>query len=176
MMRLSAMILLVIASAFCPVECFQTALPAAKPSQALLSTLSMAPKYDPETEKWSPTTPEDEEGYPVFGTLLRQGPKPFFQRLSSGDDYEQAVYKYMAKEECSRNEAQGNMDAYFENPNDWQYQKLQEKDGAEKFDYANANMDPKQLVLTAIWSVVVTYFLSDIAQFIYKAGLEKGLY
>jgi hypothetical protein len=64
-MRLSATILLVIASAFCPVECFQTALPAAKPSRALLSTLSMAPKFDPKTQKWSPTSPEDEEGYPV---------------------------------------------------------------------------------------------------------------
>jgi hypothetical protein len=66
--------------------------------------------------------------------------------------------------------------AYFENPNDWLYQKGREKNGAPKFDYGKANMDPKQLILTAVWSVVVTYFLSDIAQFIYKAGLEKGLY
>ena len=52
---------------------------------------------------------ETETHQPV-GTLFRQGPKPFFQRLSNVDDYEQAVYKYMAKDKCSREEAQGNID------------------------------------------------------------------
>jgi len=48
------------------------------------------------------------------------------------------------------------MDAYLENPNDWLYQKSQEKKGAAKFDYVNANMDPKQLVLSGVWAVFVT--------------------
>ena len=51
----------------------------------------------------------------------------------------------MANEKVGRKEAQGNMDAYFENPNDWAYQKNVERNGGYKRDYANANTDPKQL-------------------------------
>jgi hypothetical protein len=42
-----------------------------------------------------------------------------FYFRNSPDDYQQAVYKFQAKEQCDINTAQGNMDAYFENPNDW---------------------------------------------------------
>jgi hypothetical protein len=38
------------------------------------------------------------------------------------------------------------------------HQKLQEQNGKPKKDYANANMDPKQIVLSTIWAGVVFYF------------------
>ena len=54
------------------------------------------------------------EGYGPVGSLIRQGPVPFFIRLVKPDTYEAAVNKYMALEKCDRKTAQGNMDAYFQ--------------------------------------------------------------
>lgn len=54
------------------------------------------------------------EGYGPIGSLIRQGPVPFFIRLVKPDTYEAAVNKYMLLEKCDRNTAQGNMDAYFQ--------------------------------------------------------------
>lgn len=68
-------------------------------------------------------------------------------------------------------EAQGNMDAFLENPQDWAYQKMQEKSGAAKKDYANANMDPKQIVLSTIWACVVVVFAYDLV-----TGVADGRY
>jgi hypothetical protein len=78
------------------------------------SSLSMAPKYDKKTQMWTPSKPEEgpESGYPPINTLLLHGPKPFLQRVFTPDDYEQAVLKYMSGDKCSRDIAQGNMDAY----------------------------------------------------------------
>jgi hypothetical protein len=78
------------------------------------TSLSMAPKYDKRTEKWSPSKPEEgpEAGYPPTKTLLLHGPKPYLQRIFTPDDYEQAVLKFMSGDKCSRDVAQGNMDAY----------------------------------------------------------------
>jgi hypothetical protein len=78
------------------------------------SSLSMAPKYDQKTQKWSATKPEEGPGagYSPTKTLLLHGPKPYFQRMFTPDDYEQAVLKFMAGDKCSRDVAQGNMDAY----------------------------------------------------------------
>ncbi|KAJ8610595.1 hypothetical protein CTAYLR_007161 [Chrysophaeum taylorii] len=97
----------------------------------------------------------DDEGYAPIGSLIRQGPVPFFIRLVDPDKYERSVQKYMLEEGCGRREAQGNMDAYFENPTSWTLQKLREKDGAPKYDYATANTTPKQLILTAAWALIV---------------------
>jgi len=104
----------------------------------------MAPRFDKATQQWVPTKPEEgpEGGYDIWKTLLLQGPKPFFTRLFQPNDYEQAVLKYMASDGCSREEAQGNMDAYLENFQDWTYQKLQEKKGGFKKDYTR--IDKKQ--------------------------------
>lgn len=79
---------------------------------------TMVPRFDPSTERWYPSKAEEEAtaGYGPLGSLLRAGPKPFLQRILSPEQYDQAVLKYMALDKCSRNEAQGNMDAYFENP------------------------------------------------------------
>ena len=41
---------------------------------------------------------------------------------------------------------------------DWTYYKLQEKNGGFKRDWENANTDPKQLVLTGVWSAVLLVF------------------
>lgn len=109
-------------------------------------------KFDSSTDRWVPTSPEDEEGYGVFGTLLRAGPKPFVIRIVNPDNYEQGVYKFMFNENMSRMEAQGNFDAYLENPNDWAYQYFQEKKGGMKKDYVNDGMDPKSLTLKGLWT------------------------
>jgi hypothetical protein len=63
----------------------------------------MAPKYDKAAQKWTPSKPEEgpEAGYPPINTLLLHGPKPWFQRVFTPNDYEQAVLKYMAGDKCS---------------------------------------------------------------------------
>jgi hypothetical protein len=109
------------------------------------SPTALQPKFDPTTERWEPTSDADTEGaYSPLGSLIRAGPKPFFVRLLNGSEYEQAVYKYMASEGVGRKEAQGNLDAYFENAQDWAYQKNVERNGGYKKDYA-ADPSPKQL-------------------------------
>ena len=131
------------------------------------STLFMAPRYDKETKRWSPTSPEEEAsaGYSPFGSLLRQGPVPFFQRLRDPDGYDQGVLKMLANENfASRDEAPGNMDAYLQNPNDYALQKLEEKRTGVKYDYANANMSVADLALTAAWAGVL---LSVVARVVY---------
>lgn len=123
----------------------------------------MAPKFDATAQRWIPTTDDEKTtAYGPIGSLIRAGPLPFFQRIINADEYEQAVLKFMATDGCDRKEAQGNMDAYLENPQDWAYQKMCERNGKPKKDYANANTSPKQLILTGIWSVIVFWFASDI--------------
>lgn len=132
---------------------------------------SLNPKFDPSTEKWEPSSDADLEGaYSPFGSLIRAGPKPFFIRLINPSEYEQAVYKYMSNENVGRKEAQGNMDAYFENAQDWAYQKNVERNGGYKKDYA-ADPGPKQLILTAIWSGIVVWFFNDLFN-----GINSGKY
>jgi len=136
-----------------------TAQPRLTTTRIRFSSLSMA-KFDKSEQRWLPTKAEEEPsaGYGLVGSLVRAGPIPFFQRVVNPDKYEQAVLKYMAKEKCDRIQAQGNMDAFFENPSDWQYQKLQEKNGAPKYDYGNRNTSTKDLILTGTWSVIVVVF------------------
>jgi len=138
------------------------------------TSLSMAPRFDKDTQKWFVTNPETEgpsAGYNMIGSLYRAGPVPFFQRIVNADSYEQAVLKYMAQEGCDRVEAQGNMDAYLENPQDWAYQKMTEKNGGMVKDYANANMDPKQIILSTMWACVVVVFAYDLV-----TGVAEGRY
>ena len=122
------------------------------------TTRFMVPRYDKETKRWSPSSPEEEAsaGYSAFGSLLRQGPVPFLQRLRDPDGYDQGVLKMLANENfASRDEAQGNMDAYLQNPNDYALQKLEEKRTGVIYDYANANMSAGDLALTAAWTSVL---------------------
>jgi len=102
------------------------------------------------------------EGYDAFGTLLRQGPIPFVKRVTEPEKYELSVQNYMAQERCSRTEAQGNMDAFNANPNDWTFQKLQEKKGGPKYDYAKAPSTDR-IVLTLAWAAIVVGLALKIA-------------
>ena len=68
-------------------------------------------------------------------------------------------------------EAQGNIDAFLANMNDWIVQKNAEKRGAAKFDYATANTDPKQVVLTSLWASVVFGYILRV---IYVVVATKG--
>lgn len=138
----------------------------------------MVPRYDESTQRWSPSSPEEEasEGYSPFGSLIRQGPVPFVRRLVDPDSYDQGVLKMMTTENggtgMSRDEAQGNMDAYLQNPNDWALQKLEEKRTGIKYDYANANMDVFSLVLTAAWTGVLLSVLARVL-YVYQNGCDE---
>mmetsp|Transcript_35414 Transcript_35414/g.72380 ORF Transcript_35414/g.72380 Transcript_35414/m.72380 type:complete len:205 (-) Transcript_35414:1112-1726(-) len=164
LMMMTAM--LIVCSSFATTSAFQTiSSPTTLRRSSLLNMAAKAkgggPRFDKTTEKWivtDPATQGPEAGYDLIGSLYRAGPVPFIQRVINAEQYEQAVLKYMAAEGCDRKEAQGNMDAYFENPQDWAYQKMQEQNGAAKKDYANANMDPKQIALSTIWAGVVFWF------------------
>ncbi len=92
------------------------------------------------------------EGYGPIGSLTRQGPVPFFIRISKPDTYDAAVTKYMMQEKCSRLEAMANMDAYFQDPNGWAGNKLREQNGGPKIDYINVNQSPFNMVLTSAWA------------------------
>jgi len=102
------------------------------------------------------TSKPEDEPYAPIGSLIRQGPVPFVIRLVDPNKYERSVRAYMLKTGCSRREAQGNMDAFFANANDWMLQKLNEEKGGPVYDYANANTDPQQLILTGTWAVLIT--------------------
>ena len=110
------------------------------------------PKFDAVTSKWVATDPSHlpEACYPPTRTLIMQGPKPYLTRIFQPDDYEQAVLKFMAVDQCSREVAQGNMDAYLRNPQDWQFARLEEKRLGIKYDYTTVNTN--KLVLTVVWS------------------------
>jgi hypothetical protein len=63
----------------------------------------------------------------------------------------------MAIEKCDRKTAQGNMDAYFQDPNGWAANKLRSRKTGQDLDYANMNTDPSQLILTSIWSAGIIF-------------------
>mmetsp|Transcript_20428 Transcript_20428/g.26338 ORF Transcript_20428/g.26338 Transcript_20428/m.26338 type:complete len:188 (-) Transcript_20428:294-857(-) len=130
--------------------------PARQAHQSYGTTLSMAPKFDKSVGKWVVTSEEEgpEAGYGPTKTLLLRGPKPFFSRVVTPDDYEQAVLKFMAGDKCSREVAQGNMDRYLENGQDWAFERLEaEKKGRPYPTYHVLNQ--KQAVLTIVWSALV---------------------
>ncbi|KAL7481718.1 hypothetical protein ACHAW6_007394 [Cyclotella cf. meneghiniana] len=135
--------------------------------------LNMAPRFDRSTGRWFTDDPSEQAGssYGPIGSLYRAGPKPFLQRIFNADTYDQAVLKYMAQAGCDRKEAQGNMDAFLENPQDWAYQKTAEANGAFVKDYANANMSPKQVTLSTIWGLGVVYFFGNLAY----NGIQGGM-
>ena len=117
------------------------------------------PRYDASADRWleaADASSDPDRGYGPVGSLLRFGPVPFVRRLSAPDDVEQAVLKYMAQERCGRTEAQGNMDAYFENPNDWALQKLEERKGTAAVRDYGASPEPAKVALTVAWGGLVT--------------------
>ena len=121
--------------------------------------VAMVPKFN--GNEWEPTTPEEgpSAGYGVIKTLLLHGPLPFYNRIFKANDYEQAVLKFMAGDKCDRNEAQGNMDYYLANPNDWAFNRFEMEKRGVKYDYTT--LEPKALGLTLVWSTVVLFLLSN---------------
>merc|ERR1719148_195927 len=117
--------------------------------------LFVGPTYDKTTEKWSPSSDEEgpEAGYGIGKTFLLHGPEPTFQRLFRADNYEQAVLKFMAGDKVGRNEAQGNMDRFLTNAQDWQFERFEMQVKGIKYDYVP--LKPKQAVLTGTWASIV---------------------
>jgi len=113
------------------------------------------PTFDDATQRYVKSP--DDDGvmpYDAIGSALRHGPVPFITRLTNADEYEQGVLKYMGTAKVSRAEAVGNMDAKLNNPLDWSYQKMEEKNGKPKIDYTV--LDPKQAALTSVWALAIT--------------------
>ena len=115
----------------------------------------LLPTFDKSTQQWSPSSDNPEEPYGIGRTLLGNGPVPAFTRLTQSDDYLQAVYKFQASEKCTVQYAQGNMDAYFENPNDWAYQRSVELNGGYQKKYGEP-IPQKQVLLTVTWGIGIT--------------------
>jgi hypothetical protein len=124
---------------------------------------SVAPKrptFDSKTQRWSPASPDESAaaGYDAMGSLLRQGPKAYFTRVTNADQYEQACLKFMAQEGCSYQMAQGNLDRMNENMQDWAFERLEAEKKGRKIDYVS--LDKKQVVLTVVWGTAITALLS----------------
>jgi hypothetical protein len=128
------------------------------------------PTFDKSTSLWEPSSETEPPPYGPFGSFLRGGPTPFVVRVLKPDEYDQAVYKYMAQTSCSRAEAQGNMDAFFNNAADWAYQKGEEARGRPMVDYTE--LRPQQAVLVVSWALFVTPFLGRCGYLI--AAGDKG--
>jgi hypothetical protein len=58
----------------------------------------MTIEFDPFTGRYEADEEDREGGYNAVGTLLRQGPTPFFYRLVKSDRYEQSVLAHMLTE------------------------------------------------------------------------------
>jgi hypothetical protein len=118
------------------------------------STLPL-PTFDDATQRYIKNPNDDGVlPYDAIGAALRHGPVPFFTRIFNADEYEQGVLKYMGTAKVSRAEAVGNMDAKLNNPMDWAYQKMAEKNGKPKIDYTR--LDKKQAALTSVWALAIT--------------------
>jgi hypothetical protein len=101
--------------------------------------------------------------YPPYISLLRNGPLPFFTRLTSPDKYQQAVFKYQFESgEQDLEEAQANMDAFFSSPDVWAEQKLREQRGErEVYRYAKP-LDQERVALSLIWGSMVLFAIGKI--------------
>lgn len=91
-------------------------------------------------------------------TLLRQGPIPFFIRVSRPTRYEADVRKYMARYGCERATAQRNVDAYNGDPNGWvvQKQRAAALGGDEEIDYdAFASGVVRRPVFSVAWTALL---------------------
>ena len=144
---------------------------AKKPTpKALFPYGKKPPVYNKQTSLWVPSAETEDAPYGPLGSLLRGGPNPALIRVLQPDQYDQAVYKYMAQTRCSRAEAMGNMDSYFNNAADWAYQKSEEARGGRQVDYTE--LKPKQAILVLTWAFFVTPLLIRCGYLI--AATEKG--
>ena len=128
-----------------------TALYAKRPTSKL-------PTFDKASQRWISNDSDADGAYGPLDSLLRFGPKPFLKRLTDADNVEQAVLKYQAQEQCSRLEAECNMDAFNENVQDWIQQKTEEQRGISgPRDYTY--LDTQRIVLSVTWGVLITSLL-----------------
>lgn len=68
----------------------------------------------------------------------------------------------MANDKVDRWEAQGNMDRFNENAQDWIFERMESKRKGYKLDYVT--LDSKQVMLSSIWAGVVFWFANDFFQ------------
>ena len=137
----------------------QTQLRALPTPERMFEYKKKPPTFNKQTSLWEPSIETEDSPYGPWGSFLRAGPSPFLVRVLQPNEYDQAVFKYMAQTKCSRAEAQGNMDAFFNNAADWAYQKSEEARGRPKVDYTEVrNVEkahcivvlPKLILLTPI--------------------------
>mmetsp|Transcript_66646 Transcript_66646/g.74664 ORF Transcript_66646/g.74664 Transcript_66646/m.74664 type:complete len:213 (+) Transcript_66646:159-797(+) len=130
---------------------------------------SVRPSYDTQNNLYI-INPNDDGIYPYdpIGSLLRQGPAPFWTRLTNADEYEQGILKYMYNAKVNRNEATGNIDAKINNVLDWQYQKREEMKGAPKVDYTE--LSEKDAILVPVWAFCITPLVISILQKTFHLG------
>jgi len=76
--------------------------------------------------------------------------------------YDQAVMKFMAKDNVERWVAQGNMDRFNENAQDWAFERMEMERMGKTYDYVT--LKPKQVILSSIWAGVVFWFANDLFQ------------
>lgn len=116
------------------------------------------PTFDKASQRWISNDSDADGAYGPLDSLLRFGPKPFLKRLTDADNVEQAVLKYQAQEQCSRLEAECNMDAFNENVQDWIQQKTEEQRGISgPRDYTY--LDTQRIVLSSVWGALITSLL-----------------
>lgn len=127
-------------------------------------SLEMVPRFDPVEQKWSAESEEESAsaGYSPIRSLLRHGPKAFIVRVTKPEMYDQAVLKFMATDEVDRWEAEGNMDRFNENAQDWIFERMEAKRRGYNLDYVTLN--PKQVILSSIWAGIVFWFVNDLFQ------------
>lgn len=119
---------------------------------------SKLPTFDKASQRWISNDSDADGAYGPLDSLLRFGPKPFLKRLTDADNVEQAVLKYQAQEQCSRLEAECNMDAFNENVQDWIQQKTEEQRGISgPRDYTY--LDTQRIVLSVTWGILITSLL-----------------
>ena len=136
---------------------------------SLFAAKTARPTFDKKTQRWSPASEEESaaNAYDTLGTLLRQGPKAYFTRVSDPDLYDQACLKFMAQEGCSYQLAQGNLDRMNENAQDWMYERMEAEKAGRIIDYVK--LDKKQVALTTVWSLIITAILGR-AAYVYVTG------
>mgnify|MGYP000381768982 CR=1 FL=1 len=124
-------------------------------------------KCDCDEQQWISESQDEQVGYGILNTLVRHGPTPALRRIFQPQQYEQAVLKFMAEENCSRDEAQGNMDFYIRNPNDWIALRLEQERSGIKVHLVTVN--PIRLVLVVVWTGLLMLFVQQ-----FLARVESG--
>mmetsp|Transcript_16705 Transcript_16705/g.24485 ORF Transcript_16705/g.24485 Transcript_16705/m.24485 type:complete len:200 (-) Transcript_16705:68-667(-) len=136
---------------------------------------SLLPKPDPEnSERFiAPQAYDKKELFPIYMSLLRNGPVPFLKRLTSSDSYEQEIFKYQFdQKETDLEEAQANTDAFIASPDVYLENKLKESKGErEVYKYATP-MPQDRVVLSIAWGLTSSGLITwAVGKIVYKTFL-----